>query len=96
MGQIVEKREAKRHQIEAPIELARGTGVTRDFSYSGVYFTTKENYQKGEFLDFMFNLKYAFPDREIPLKCYAEIVRVEKVGNQYGVAVKLANIEYVH
>lgn len=96
MIQKTEQRETKRHQIEAPIKLARGTGNTRDFSMSGVYFTTKVNFEPGDELKFVFNLRYALPHRSVPLDCHGQVLRVEKNGNVYGVAARIDHITYLH
>ena len=91
-----EKRETTRHLLEAPIKFNKGVGKTRDFSISGVYFTTKENFQAGDELSFVFNFRYAMPNQNVPINCSAQVVRVEELGSEVGVAAKISHISYVH
>lgn len=96
MGQFDEKRTSLRHPIEAPIEFDDGRGVTRDFSLSGVYFTTRKAFKAGDYLRFFLDLKYAIPGREVPLECKAYVLRVERKDRLFGVAARIDNIAYQH
>jgi hypothetical protein len=96
MNQLDERRKEIRHQFIAPLVLTHGVGITRDFSLSGVYFTTNVRFEPGEDLQFVFNMQYALPDRNVPLDCQGQVLRVEKIGGDYGVAARIDNIKCMH
>jgi len=91
-----EQRESIRHQIEVPINFGRGTGISRDISFSGIYFTTKELLEPGEPLRIAFELEYAIPGKSLQLDCQGHVVRVETLGKAYGIAAKIDEITYLH
>ena len=47
MASRVERRQALRFPITLPVELERGTGITRDISTSGVFFETDQVFRAG-------------------------------------------------
>jgi hypothetical protein len=96
MNESSERRETKRHQIEVPVHFGRGTGTSRDISFTGIYFTTKELMAAGETLKLNFELEYAIPGISLQLDCQGHVVRVEKVGNLFGVAAKIDEVTYLH
>ena len=91
-----ERRETKRHQIEVPVHFGSGTGTSRDISFTGIYFTTKEVLEAGESLKLNFELDYAIPGISLQLDCKGRVVRVEKLGNIFGVAAKIDEVTYLH
>jgi len=80
---FVERRRAKRYKLALPVQLKRGTGVTRDISTSGVFFETKAAQSTGATI----NLAVDFTDTTI--QCEGRVVRVEKLDGKFGVAAEL-------
>lgn len=80
------KRIAQRVQVEVPVHLGLGTGVTRDASHSGVYFFTDQTFSPGTTFSFVLELDYIFPGETVMLHCRGEVVRVEEAGEKRGVA----------
>ena len=91
-----ERRESTRHLIELPVKFGRGTGVSRDISFTGIYFITKELLEPGEPIKFAFELEYAIPGKSLQLDCYGHVLRVEQKGNTYGIAAKIEEVTYLH
>jgi Tfp pilus assembly protein PilZ len=65
------------------VQLNEGTGTTRDFSTSGIFFETESAYAVGDTIRLCLN----FEDET--LQCEARVVRVEPRNGQFGVAVEL-------
>jgi len=91
-----ERRESIRHQIEVPINFGRGIGISRDISFTGVYFTTKEPLKPGEQLQIAYELAYAIPGKSLKFDCQGHVLRVEQLGNTFGIAAKIDEITYLH
>jgi len=66
-----------------------GTGVTRDFSSSGVYFITREQLAAGEKIRFTLILDHAPIVHQVHVGCTGKILRVEPQTQGFGVAVSL-------
>jgi hypothetical protein len=83
-----ERRRAERRPIEIPVEFNGGTGLTRDVSTSGVYFTaTHPIHLPQEFpIILIFHKDLDVPVR---LSCHASLVRVSIDGEEVGVAVRI-------
>ncbi|QWV98968.1 PilZ domain-containing protein [Geomonas nitrogeniifigens] len=88
MGRL-ENRRATRYYSEVPIELAGGTGLTRDYSTDGIYFTTDQVLGLGEQVQFTMCLTNQGPTQMVKLTCQAEVVRVEMVQDKMGTAVAI-------
>ena len=90
-----EKRMARRIEIETPVHLEQGTGLTRDVSLSGVYFTTDQTLTEGAHFRFTMELEYAIPGRPMHVDCQAYVLRVEPQGNQLGIAARIEDFTYL-
>ena len=69
--------------------MENGTGVTRDFSTSGIYFEADRPFSPAELLDFFLNLEHTDLGPHARVRCRGEVVRVEPVGAKTGVAVAI-------
>ena len=96
MRDYAEKRSLERIPVEVPLVLDRGTGVTRDINWSGIYFNTPEPYAQGDYMRFTFELEYAIPGKPIRLDCQGRVLRVEKTADGYGVASSIDDVTYLN
>ena len=97
-----DRRHGSRFPIELPVELAEGTGRTRDLSSSGVYFETQEPFVPGAPLRLIVLLeRAAFLVSEgataspLRLECEGYVVRVERREGRLGVAAALSSSRLV-
>ncbi len=83
------RRKAPRLEIDLPVELERGKGVTRDVSASGVFFETDEALAPGARIRFSLLVEHASP---VPLRlqCEGQVVRVERHDGRLGVAATIS------
>ncbi len=95
MNQTDDKRGSQRIKIEVPVYIGRQKAITRDISWSGIYFLTDQSNFGGGVLDFSLNFTYALPGKPIRLDCQGEIIRVEQQGEKFGVAAKINNFQYL-
>lgn len=81
-----ERRQAERLSISIPIELRNGSGITRDVSGLGVFFTGPFPFEKDEQVDFVLRVPGA-----IDVQCSGRVVRSEydREAMAYGVAVTI-------
>jgi hypothetical protein len=86
-----ERRKANRFQGKVPVEFEKGTGVTRDFSSSGIYFETDQAFSPAEPFDFLMNLEHTDLGPRARVRCRGEIVRVEPIGKRTGIAVTISS-----
>ena len=84
----MERRRAKRYKLALPVQLKRGTGVTRDISTSGVFFETKTAQSTGATI----NLAVDFTDASV--QCEGRVVRVQKLDSKFGIAVELTSYAF--
>ncbi len=82
-----EHRREERVRAALPVNLGNATGVTRDVSASGLYFETDAAFAAGSPINFAIDIET--PGGMMVLSCRGEIVRVEKRGQQQGVAVRI-------
>ena len=73
------------------MKFENGTGETRDFSTSGVYFETDLSFSTGESLDFFMNLEHTELGPHGGIHCRGEVVRVEQRGERNGIAVAISS-----
>jgi len=85
----VKKRAAQRIEIEVPVHLEQGSGLTRDVSLSGIYFVTDQNFEEGARIRFTIEFEYAIPGQPMHLDCKAHVVRIEPQGDCLGVAARI-------
>lgn len=75
--------------MDVPVEFAGGTGVTRDLSSTGVYFTCATPMRVGARLALTIIVDDTLADRPVRMDYDGTVVRVDSVGGNVGVAVKL-------
>jgi hypothetical protein len=92
----LERRESKRHQIQVPIDYGHGVGISRDISFTGIYFTTEKPLSSGERLKLAFELEYAIPGKSLQLDCQGYVLRVDILDDHFGVAAKIDEITYLN
>ena len=84
----MEKRGEERMSVTRPVVLARGSGVTRNISTSGVFFETNADYAVGSKI--IFAIELDGPQGEnLALRSRGEIVRIEHRAGKVGMAVKI-------
>lgn len=88
------ERSARRVQVEMPVHLDRGEGITRDVASSGLYFYTDQPLPLGTTFDFTLEFRYIRPGEQIQLCCRGEVVRIEDSGEKKGVAAVIK--EFLH
>lgn len=96
MTMVREKRREERILLETPLQFAKGVGITRDISNSGIYFLTRENLVPGGELSFSLKLDYACPGKPVTMKCQGQVLRVETKGEQFGVAASIGECWCTH
>jgi hypothetical protein len=89
-----EKRKAPRFQGRLDVELETGTGATRDFSTSGIYFEVDRSFSPAEPIEFFLNLEHTDLGPQVPVRCHGEVVRVEPMGEKMGVAVAISSFGF--
>ena len=81
------RRQDQRLTVALPVELQNYHGVTRDVSVSGVFFETTLSVSPGAAITVCLLLEYVDPVGPIRLHCQGKVVRVERLGGKFGVAV---------
>jgi hypothetical protein len=82
-----QRREA-RIPAARPVELESGIGITQNVSASGVFFETDLDHAEGSKINFAIELDGP-QGKKLMLRCYGEIVRVERRDGKVGVAAKI-------
>lgn len=96
MNQWEEKRESQRIEVAVPVYIGNEKAVTRDISWSGVYFMTNQSFSEGSEVNFSMDLEFALPGKPVKLDCQGEVIRVEKLNGKFGIAAKINNYQYLH
>jgi hypothetical protein len=91
-----EQRESQRIKLEVPINLNTGVALSRDISWSGIYFVTDHRFSIGTDIQFTLELDYVLPGKPLNFNCSGQIVRVDKVGEQLGVAACIEEFSCLH
>ncbi len=84
-----ERRQANRFKGRLPVELENGSGITRDFSTSGIYFETDQSFSTRDSVELALCLEHLHLEHLFYLKCRGEVVRVEQGREKTGVAVTI-------
>jgi len=92
MKKFETRRSAKRVQVEMPVQLEKGRGVTRDISSAGVYFFTDRSFTAGMDITFELEFKFVFPGEAVRLNCRGKVMRVEQAGERTGVAASISEV----
>src|SRR5438094_10660026 len=90
-----DRRQARRYQVTLPVELAHGTGITRDASAAGVFFETDLLFSPGVSIRFSLVFEHADADGPLRFQCQGEVLRVEQCADKVGVAVRLTSYRKV-
>ena len=83
------ERNSVRFKGKIPLEVKHGTGLTRDFSTSGLYFFTDQPVSMGETLELVMLLDHQNQGERVRLRCQADVVRIEPDLDKLGVAVAI-------
>lgn len=94
LSRLVDQRRAERFKSRLIIKLARGKGVARNVSASGIYFVTDVALAQGQPVKFTHEFQ-DFPGGPIRVNCIARVVRVEKRGMKKGVAAAIDGFEFL-
>jgi hypothetical protein len=84
-----EKRRQTRFKGNLAVEFEGGTGVTRDFSGSGIFFETDYSFIAEQPMEFTLVLHNMDSERPVRVKCKGESVRVEQRGQKTVVAATI-------
>ena len=87
-------RSVRRHVLALPVELARGSGVTRDVSTGGVYFLTDQVYPLDSQVDLTLVFGATLPESPIQVQCHARVVRVEPRSDGVGIAAAITSLSF--
>lgn len=85
MDGFQEKRHEERFMLEMPVLLESGSGMSRDISESGIYFTTTRQLVPGEGVKFSVRLDHL----HVRLDCVGQVLRIEAVDGIFGVAASI-------
>lgn len=83
-----DRRRAERFGVEMPVSIDGRAGTTQDLSSSGLSFVSEQPYQPGAHIDVV--IEYLLDGHQYPLRCDAEVVRVEPCEGGYRVGARLA------
>lgn len=90
MTDLSERREAPRFNVTIPVRLNHdGTGITRDFSATGIYFETDKIINTGDTIEFVLVMEHLNPAQPTQVRYEAKVVRVERRKGRQGVAAAL-------
>jgi len=91
----VERRQALRFPMTLPVELERGSGITRNISTSGVFFETDQVFSAGALIRLILVLEEpTYPGTPIRLHCQGQIVRAEQHEEKVGVGVAFTSYRF--
>jgi hypothetical protein len=82
--------------MQVPVHFDHGVGTSRDISFTGIYFTTDKRLESGKQLRLAFELEYAIPGKSLQLDCQGHVLRVDVLGNHFGIAAKIDEITYLN
>ena len=82
-----ERREADRFVAAMPVTVNGEDATTRDFSETGLGFHSEHSYEVGARIDVM--IEYILDGHHYPLRCQAEVVRVEPAESGFTVGARL-------
>lgn len=92
MGSYLHKRRGERVEVQLPVDLDNGRGISRNISQSGIYFLTDRDFSEGATFRFTLALEYAIPGRRVELSCQARVIRIEPQGDQVGIAAQIEDL----
>ena len=78
-----------------PVELERGSGITRNISTSGVFFETDQMFSAGALIRVNLVLEEpTYPGTPIRLHCQGQIARAEAHEEKVGVGVSFTSYRF--
>lgn len=86
---LEDKRREERIDLELPVTLANGEGISRNISGSAIYFVTDQKLLTGGGIDFSINLNYICPGMQLHLECRGQVLRIEPTGEKFGIVASL-------
>ncbi|RYF17144.1 MAG: PilZ domain-containing protein [Comamonadaceae bacterium] len=87
IGKPADRRGAERFGAAMPVRVDGRPGTTEDLSTSGLSFLADHEYAPGARIDVV--IEYLLDGHNYPLRCEAEVVRVERAGTGYRVGARL-------
>jgi hypothetical protein len=90
----VHGRREERFDSTMPVQLERGSGVTRNVSATGIYFVTDVALERGVALDLTLDFNN-YPGGPLRVKCRANVVRIEPRDVKYGVGSCISQFEFM-
>lgn len=80
-------------KLSGPPEIA---GETRDVSFRGLYFWTKEDLETGAAIEFVLTLpKEITMTRDVNIHCFGRVMRVDTQSQTRGVAARIERYEFL-
>src|ERR1700719_2765652 len=104
MADSTERRTSRRFTMALPLTLrshdpsgpAETQAETRDVSFRGLYFWTKEELQAGLPIEFVLTLpKEITMTRDVNIHCFGRVTRVEPQPQTHGVAARIERYEFL-
>jgi hypothetical protein len=104
MGDLSDRREARRFVMTLPVRvLAHDANTqefranTRDVSYRGLYFFSEARFEDGSEIDFILTLpQQMISAGDVNIRCHGKVVRTEATDNgKTGIAAKIERYEFV-
>ncbi len=104
MADSTERRTSRRFTMALPLTLrshdpsgpAETQAETRDVSFRGLYFWTKEELQTGGAIEFVLTLpKEVTMTRDVNIHCFGRVIRVEPQSKARGVAARIERYEFL-
>jgi hypothetical protein len=92
--QPVDRRREERFETTLAIRLEHGSGLARNVSASGIYFTTDVALEAGAPISFTLDFK-DYPGALLRVVCAAKIVRIESRDGKTGVAAAIDSFRFV-
>ena len=82
-----DRRRAERFAAAMPVSVDGCEGTTQDLSTSGLSFLSDRAYEPGARVEVV--IEYLLDGHRYPLRCEAEVVRVESVGERFAIGARL-------
>lgn len=82
-----ERRDADRFAAAMPMKVDGREGTTRDLSSSGLSFVAERSYEVGARIEVV--IEYILDGHHYPLRCQAEVIRVEPSGSAFTIGARL-------
>jgi hypothetical protein len=102
MPDPTERRTSRRFTMALPLTLRAGRssgekrGETRDVSFRGLFFWTREELDPGAPIEFVLTLpKEITMTRDVKIHCYGRVIRVEGQDATRGVAARIERYEFL-